>query len=71
MCEPLLDNEGTLRFNLNLLECKSLKSLVEKQGLNVLISTYWNVNPDLVEAAVNECKVLISTYWNVNQSRLK
>ena len=31
-------------FNLNLLECKSIRAFAKCRGIYVLISTYWNVN---------------------------
>ena len=34
--------------------------------MNVLISTYWNVNEKEKEVIENDVTVLISTYWNVN-----
>ena len=36
------------------------------KALNVLISTYWNVNFTASSERVKAPAVLISTYWNVN-----
>ena len=36
----------------------------------VLISTYWNVNFDLVCSPAIVVLVLISTYWNVNTAKV-
>ena len=37
--------------------------------ISVLISTYWNVNFNLVVKLIDTIAVLISTYWNVNVCR--
>ena len=37
-----------------------------KRGHIVLISTYWNVNPEQLLPHIVKTTVLISTYWNVN-----
>ena len=36
------------------------------KALNVLISTYWNVNAYADFEPAAKFEVLISTYWNVN-----
>ena len=38
--------------------------------IEVLISTYWNVNKDVFDTLQNFLLVLISTYWNVNNAKL-
>ena len=53
-------------FNLNLLECKSEKENIMNIMIEVLISTYWNVNISEHNSSVMFSTVLISTYWNVN-----
>ncbi len=38
----------------------------DREQIEVLIETYWNVNETFFEKACKFFKVLIETYWNVN-----
>ena len=44
---------------------------IQTFNATVLISTYWNVNFDLVCSPASVVLVLISTYWNVNANASK
>ena len=59
-----------MRINRNILECKLNTEQDDREQIEVLIETYWNVNETFFEKACKFFKVLIETYWNVNIGKL-
>ena len=57
----------SVRFNLSILECKSLVGLRYISGDYVLIYPYWNVNYFVNQLVLYLLGVLIYPYWNVNR----
>ncbi len=41
-----------------------------RDGISVLIETYWNVNPSFLKVGGMMIFVLIETYWNVNNESM-
>ena len=55
------------RFNRNIVECKYENYNKNKEHLDVLIETLWNVNLYEPQDVGPDEAVLIETLWNVNE----
>ena len=57
---------GHTRFNRYMVECEFFVYILSFAYNCVLIDTWWNVNPIIIELVPSSDNVLIDTWWNVN-----